>query len=53
MLAGYLLEPQSEDGLTAWNLFDPLSAEKDFPVVRVAKEVKLDTREVPPPAEQR
>jgi len=43
MLAGYLLEPQSEDGLTAWNLFDPLESGKDFPVVRVPREVELKT----------
>jgi hypothetical protein len=32
----YLLEPESEDGLTAWNFFDEyLEAGRDFPVLRV------------------
>jgi hypothetical protein len=52
-LASYLLEPQAEDGLTAWNAFDPLPAGKDFPVVRVPKEAKFQTRPVPPLAEDR
>lgn len=44
MLAGYLLEPQSEDGLATWNVFDPaLAVGKDFPVVRVLKKVELKT----------
>lgn len=35
-LAAYLLEPQSEDGLCAWNFFDSdLKTGEDFPVVRV------------------
>jgi len=46
-LASYLLEPQSEDGLATWNFFDAGLAEgKDFPVVRLAKGVKLKTRPV-------
>ncbi len=37
-LAAYLLEPQAEDGLTAWNLFDAgLAVGKPFPVVRLPK----------------
>ncbi len=37
-LASYLLEPQAEDGLTAWNFFDDLLADgKDFPVMRLPK----------------
>jgi dipeptidyl-peptidase 4 len=48
-LASYLLEPQAEDGLATWNLFDAgLEAGKDFPVVRVPTEVKLSVRAVPP-----
>src|SRR5262249_47315877 len=46
-LAGVLFEPQSEDGLTPWHLFDPLAADKDFPGIRLPKEVKLTTRAVP------
>ncbi len=35
-LTVYLLEPQSEDGLSTWNFFDEgVQAGKDFPVVRV------------------
>ena len=52
-LASYLLEPQAEDGLTAWNAFDPLVAGKDFPVVRLPGEAKLVTRPLPPLAEDR
>ena len=34
-LAGYLLEPTSEDGLTTWNFFDKgIAVGKEFPVVR-------------------
>ncbi len=35
-LAVYLLEPQSQDGLAAWNFFDEAISEgSDFPVMRV------------------
>ncbi|MCC6508949.1 MAG: DPP IV N-terminal domain-containing protein [Pirellulaceae bacterium] len=35
-LAAYLLEPESEDGLAAWNFFDPdLAVGQAYPVVRV------------------
>ncbi|MFT7617711.1 MAG: dipeptidyl-peptidase-4 [Planctomycetota bacterium] len=35
-LVVYLLEPEAEDGLTAWNVMDDHLAEKqDFPVIRV------------------
>ena len=53
MLASYLLEPQAEDGLTAWNAFDPLVAENDFPVVRLPVEAKLVTQPLPALAEDR
>lgn len=37
-LASFLLEPKSDDGLTAWNFFDEgLKEGEDFPVLRVAK----------------
>ncbi|MBX7102465.1 MAG: DPP IV N-terminal domain-containing protein [Gemmataceae bacterium] len=37
MLAGLLLEPQSEDGLAAWNFFDAgLKDGSDYPVIRLA-----------------
>jgi dipeptidyl aminopeptidase/acylaminoacyl peptidase len=36
-LAGYLLEPESEDGLVTWNFFDAgLAVGKEYPVLRVA-----------------
>lgn len=44
-LASYLLDPQSEDGLATWNFFDAGLVEgKDFPVVRLAKEAKLEVK---------
>ncbi|HYH65671.1 MAG TPA: DPP IV N-terminal domain-containing protein, partial [Urbifossiella sp.] len=37
-LAAYLLEPEAEDGLAAWNLFDnELRPGADYPALRVAK----------------
>ena len=48
-LASYLLEPQAEDGLATWNLFDEgLATGKEFPVVRLPKEARLPTRAVLP-----
>lgn len=42
-LAAYLLEPQSEDGLAAWNFFDPdLVVGTEAPVVRVLKELPAE-----------
>jgi hypothetical protein len=36
ILAVYLLEPESDDGLVTWNFFDPsLRAGTDAPIVRV------------------
>jgi dipeptidyl aminopeptidase/acylaminoacyl peptidase len=53
-LAAYLLEPQAEDGLAAWNFFDPaLGDGKDFPVVRVLKPVPLTRGPVRPLPEDR
>jgi dipeptidyl-peptidase-4 len=44
-LAAYLLEPQSEDGLCAWNFFDEgLKQGADYPVLRLAVAVPLATR---------
>ncbi len=41
-LAAYLLEPRSEDGLTAWGLFaNSLAPGKGFPVLRLVKPVAL------------
>jgi hypothetical protein len=48
-LAAYLLEPQSEDGLTTWNFFDAgVTERKDFPVVRLPKEAPTTRRPLPP-----
>jgi dipeptidyl aminopeptidase/acylaminoacyl peptidase len=53
-LVVYLLEPQSEDGLVTWNLFDDgLAAGKDFAVVRLPKPVPLTAGPVRPLAEDR
>ena len=41
-LAVYLLEPESEDGLAAWNFFDDhISPGSVFPVLRVRSAVDL------------
>ncbi len=41
-LALYLLEPESEDGLSTWNFMDEFLAEgKDYPVLRVGKRTSL------------
>ncbi len=53
-LATFLLEPESEDGLTTWNFFDAgLTEGKDFPVLRLAEAVKLNVGAVRPLAEER
>jgi hypothetical protein len=44
-LAAYLLEPQAEDGLCAWNFFDDgLKKGADYPVLRVPAAAALATR---------
>jgi hypothetical protein len=41
----YLLEPESDDGLTVWNFFDSyLGKGKTHPVYKLAKDVKIATR---------
>jgi hypothetical protein len=53
-LAGYLLEPRSEDGLTTWNFFDAgLKADTEFPVLRILAPVKLNLRLATSPSENR
>ena len=45
-LAVYLLEPQSQDGLAAWNFFDDLISEGgEFPVMRVRSPHDLRERD--------
>jgi hypothetical protein len=44
-LAFYLLEPESDDGLTAWNFFDArLSNGKPYPVVRLTEDISVSSR---------
>ena len=44
-LAAYVLEPQSEDGLCAWNFFDEgLKQGADYPVLRLPVAAALVTR---------
>jgi hypothetical protein len=46
-LAAYLLEPQSDDGLVAWNAFDAVLAEgKDFPVLRLPAPASITSGKV-------
>ncbi|TMQ32206.1 MAG: S9 family peptidase, partial [Planctomycetota bacterium] len=53
-LAAYLLEPQAEDGLCAWNFFDDLLAEgQDFPVLRLPAPAPLTGGRVRPLPENR
>src|SRR5262249_23030265 len=48
-LATFLLEPQSEDGLVAWNFFDAdLKEGADFPVLRMPASALMTTDPVPP-----
>jgi dipeptidyl-peptidase 4 len=44
-LAAYILEPQAEDGLCAWNFFDDgLKQGADYPVVRLPVRAAIATR---------
>jgi len=44
-LAFYLLEPESDDGLTAWNFFDArLANGRPHPVVRLVEDVRASSR---------
>src|SRR5262249_30834260 len=53
-LAAYLLEPQAEDGLTAWTFFAAVLGEgRDFPVVRLPKSVPLPRGRVRPLPKER
>jgi hypothetical protein len=43
LVAFYLLEPESDDGLTTWNVFDPAIARgAEFPVLRYSAPVAAD-----------
>jgi dipeptidyl aminopeptidase/acylaminoacyl peptidase len=53
-LAAFWLEPQSEDGLAAWNFFDAALKEgQDYPVLRLPTKMSLNTAKVRPLAEDR
>ena len=46
LLAAYLLEPESDDGLTNWNFMDPwLEAGKPAPVRKIMSKVKIATKQ--------
>lgn len=54
VLAGLLLEPQSDDGLATWNFFDKALTEgSDFPVIRLPAEVAVIAGAVRPLPEDR
>jgi len=45
LLAAYLLEPESEDGLVTWNFLDAyLEAGKDYPICKLVNKPKLASR---------
>jgi dipeptidyl-peptidase 4 len=47
-LAAFLLEPQADDGFTAWNVFDEaLNASSEFPVRRLVSATPLLTSPLP------
>lgn len=47
-LAAFLLEPQADDGFTAWNVFDEaLNASNEFPVKRIVSATPLLTSPLP------
>jgi hypothetical protein len=48
----YLLEPESDDGLTTWNYFDyalDKGTDEPFPIVKIMAPVSLKLGDVPPP----
>jgi hypothetical protein len=47
-LAAYLLEPESDDGLTTWNFFDSYLGEGKFhPVDKVMSDLRVASRQLP------
>jgi Zinc carboxypeptidase len=47
LLAAYLLEPESDDGLTNWNFFDPwLEAGRPAPVQKIMSNVKMSMKTI-------
>jgi hypothetical protein len=47
ILAMYLLEPSSDDGFVDWNVLDPWSNARTFPVVRIMQPVQARLRPTP------
>jgi hypothetical protein len=47
IVAMYLLEPSSDDGLVTWNVLDPWANERTFPVVRIVQPVQARLRPIP------
>ena len=53
-LGAYMLEPQAEDGLVAWNFFDDFLESNDpFPVIRIPDPTPMTLRDAPPLAKNR
>jgi hypothetical protein len=46
VLAVYMLEPESDDGLVTWNLLDEGMASGTFPVVRILQTITTPLREI-------
>ena len=46
ILALYLLEPQSDDGLVTWNFTDPWLRSGQFPILRVVERITVPLRQV-------
>ena len=45
LLAAYLLEPESDDGLVTWNFLDSfLEKGKVYPIYKLTKEVRLPSK---------
>jgi hypothetical protein len=54
VLAAYLLEPASEDGLATWNLLDrELQPQADYPIVRVRGPIAVAADVLPFPEDPR
>jgi hypothetical protein len=50
VLAAYLLEPASEDGLVTWNFFDrELQPQLEYPIVRVRSPIHVAAEELAGP----
>ena len=51
LLAAYLLEPASEDGIVAWNLLDrELAPHATYPILRARAPLRVAAEELPYPS---